>query len=100
MKKSTIFILAIFGIFILTLCGEEQNDYNTSENQPPKNTYIDTPSNTYEQRVENLNIANTIQNPATYLDSRVDARNSAKRSLKQSDLRTQSQDKAIEEFMK
>lgn len=100
MKKISIFIIAILSIFFLTLCGEEtDDDYTTTEERSEK-AYIDTPANTYKKRVETLNIANTIQNPSSYLGSRVEARGSSKNAVKQINTQTKAQDKAIEALMK
>lgn len=101
MKNISIFILIILSIFILTACGEERQEDHTDTSETPKKTYLDSPTNTYETRVEALNIANTIQNPVnTYLKSRVDARGSAKNSIKESNKRIEEQDKAMEALTK
>lgn len=101
MKNISIFILIILSIFILTDCGEERQEDHTGTSETSKKTYLDSPTNTYETRVEALNIANTIQNPVnTYLNSRVDARGSAKKSIKESNKRIEEQDKAMEALTK
>ena len=101
MKNISILILVILSIFLLTTCGEETQDNHTDTIETPKKTYLDSPTNTYERRVEALNIANTIQNPVnTYLNSRVDARGLAKKSVMESNKRIEEQDKAMEALTK
>lgn len=101
MKKISILILIILSFFLFTTCGDVTQENHTNTIETPKKTYLDSPTNTYETRVEALNIANTIENPVnTYLDSRVDAMGLAKKSAKQSNKRTEEQDKAIEALMK
>jgi len=100
MKKISIFIFAILSIFFLTLCREETNEDYTNTEERPKEAYIDSPTNTYKRDVETLNIANTIQHPSSYLGSRVEARGSSKNAVKQSNKRTETQDKAIEALTK
>jgi len=100
MKNSSILIFAILSIFLLTFCREETKENHTNTIETPKKTYIDSPTNTYDRRVEALNIANTIQHPVGYLNSRVDARGSAKKSVKQSNKRAEAQDKAMEALTK
>ena len=100
MKKVSIFIVAIIGIFFLTLCQEETEVGEKHTIQNPKEPYMDTPINTYKERVEAQNIANTIQNPNSYLGSRIEARGSSKQVVKESNQRSEAQNKAIEDFMK
>ncbi len=101
MKNISIIILVILSIFLLTTCGEETQENYTDTIETPKKTYLDSPTNTYERRVEALNIANTIENPvSTYLNSRVDARGLAKKSVKESNKRIEEQDKAMEALTK
>ena len=100
MKKTFIFIFAILSIFFLTLCGEEIEEDYTNTAESPKEAYIDSPTNTYKRRVETLNIVNTIQHPSSYLGSRVEARGSSKNAVKQSNKRTEAQDKAMEALTK
>ncbi len=100
MKKVSIFIVAILSIFFLTLCGEDIDEEYTNTEKPPKEAYIETPTNTYKRRVETLNIANTIQNPSSYLGSRLEARSSSKNAVTQSNKRTETQDKAMEALTK
>ena len=100
MKKISIYIFAILSVFFLTLCTEETDEDYTHTEERPKEAYIDSPTNTYKKHVETLNIANTIQNSGSYLGSRVDARASSKNAVKQSNKRTETQDKAIEALTK
>jgi len=100
MKKISIFILAILSIFFLTLCTEKTEEVSTNSSQSPKNAYIDTPMNTAKRSIETQNIANTIQNPSSYLGSRIDARGSSKNAVKQSNERIEAQDKAMDAFLK
>jgi|GEM_PF-2397730 len=100
MKKTSIFIFAILSIFFLTLCGEETEEDYTNTTESPKKTYLDSPINTYKDRIEAQNIANTIQHPSSYLGSRIDARGSAKNAVKKSNNRVEAQDKAMEDLLK
>lgn len=100
MKKISIFIFAILSIFFLTLCREETNDEDYTNEERPKEAYIDSPTNTYNKRVETLNIANTLQHPGSYLGSRVETRSSSKNAVEQSNKRTETQNKAIEALTK
>ena len=101
MKNISILIFVILSIFLFTTCGEETQENHTNTIENPKKTYLDSPTNTYDRRVEALNIANTIQNPVnTYLNSRVDARGLAKKSVKESNKRIEEQDKAMEALTK
>jgi len=101
MKNISILIFVTLSIFLLTTCGEETQENHTNTIEKPKKTYLDSPANTYDRRVEALNIANTIQNPVnTYLNSRVDARGLAKKSVNVSNKRMKEQDKAMEALIK
>ena len=101
MKNSHIFILSALSLSLLTACGEDPQENHTNAINTPKKTYLDTPLNTYESRIEAQNIANTIQNPVnTYLDSRIDAIGLAKESIKESNKRSEAQDKAMEALTK
>ena len=100
MKRNSILIFSTLSIFLLTACGEETKETHTNTIEGPKKTYLDTPTNTYENRVEAQTIANTLQNPvSTYLDSRTDAMGLARKSVKQSDIRTEEQNKAMESLL-
>ena len=73
MKNISILIFVILSIFLFTTCGEETQENHT----------------------------NTIENPKkTYLDSRVDARGLAKKSVNESNKRIEEQDKAMEALTK
>jgi len=73
MKTCRIFILCTLTIFLYTGCGEEPK-----ENSPE-----------------------AIKNPVdTYLDTRVNAIDMAKQSLKESNKRTKEQDKTMESLIK
>ena len=100
MKKISIFILAILGIFFLTLCGEDIDETYINTEETPKEAYIDTPTNTYKRRIEAQNIANTIQHPSSYLGSRVEAKVSSKSAVEQSNKRAETQNEAMEALMK
>ena len=100
MKKVSIFFVAIFSIFFLTLCQEESELGEIEPAKSSKEASFDTPLNTYKERIEIQNIANTIQNPNSYFGSRVEARGSSKQAVKQSNIRSEAQDKAIDAFMK
>jgi len=100
MKRNSILIFSTLTILLLTACGEKTKENHTSTVEGPKKTYLDTPTNTYENRVEAQTIANTLQNPVnTYLDSRTDAMALARKSVKQSDTRTEEQNKAMESLL-
>lgn len=100
MKNSSILIFSTLSIFLFTACGEETKGNHADTIDLPKKTYIDNPTNTYERRVEAQNIANTLQNPVnTYLNSRTDAMSLAKKSIKESNKRTDEQDKALEALL-
>ena len=100
MKTSSILISSILSIFLLVSCGEKTNENHTDTLESPTKTYIDSPTNTYDNRVEAQNIANTLQNPvSTYLDSRTDAMSLAKKSVTESNKRTEEQDKAMQSLL-
>ena len=74
MKNSSALILFIVNVFFLNACGEETKE---THNKP------------------------AVTNPVnTYLDSRVDAMDLAKKSVKESNKRIEKQDKALESLMK
>lgn len=108
MKNIIILLIVIFfGIFFLRTCGvgtEETYtapvESQTDTAESPKKTYIDTPRNTYERQVEVQNIANTLDDPGTYLNRRAATRDDAKQSVKESNRQIEEQDKAIEDFLK
>jgi hypothetical protein len=100
MKNILIIIFIILGIFFLTTGGEETQENHTNTIEKPKKTYLDSPTNTYDRRVEAQNIANTIQHPVSYLNSRVVTRGSAKKSVKESNKRMGERDKAMEALTK
>jgi len=73
MKKSSIFILGIVSLLILTACGE------------------DTPERT----------SKVIENPVNkYMDSRVNAMDMAKQSVKESNKKVEEQNKAMDDLTK
>ena len=101
--KSIIFVLIILGIFFMTTREEkpQENYTNTIEtSETPKKTYMDTPINTYKTRIEAQNIANTMNPSNSYLGSRLDARGSAKNSVKEANKRIEEQNKAMEALLK
>ncbi len=100
MKNILIIIFIILGIYFFTIGREETQENHTDTTEKPKKTYLDSPTNTYKRRVEAQNIANTIQHPASYLNSRIVTRESAKKSVKESNKRIEEQNRAIEAFMK
>ena len=100
MKKIGILIIVILsGIFLFQTCERETQENHANTIEGPEKTF-DTPMKTYERRIEAQNIANTIQSPSSYLNSRVNARESTKKSVKEGNKRMEEQDKAIEAFMK
>ncbi len=73
MKKSSIFILGIVSLLLLTACGE------------------DTPERT----------SKVIENPVNkYMDSRVNAMDMAKQSVKESNKKVEEQNKAMDDLTK
>jgi hypothetical protein len=100
MKNISILVLVTLGIFLLTTCGEETQENHTDTIETPKKTYLDSPINTYEERIEAQNIANTLQSPNSYLNSRVIERDEAKKSVNQGIKQIEEQEKAIEAFLK
>lgn len=99
--KSIIFvILIIAAILFLTTSGEYREESDIQDVDTPKKTYLDTPINTYEQRVEAQNIANTLTPSSSYIGSRIDARGDAKDSVQQTNSQMESREKAIEAFTK
>lgn len=98
-------ILLLIIVAILFLTSSRKTTYETQihpvENtlETPKKTF-DTPIHTYKRRIEAQNIANSIQSPNSYLGSRVDARESAKKSLSESNKRIEEQNKAMEVLVK
>ncbi len=74
MKNSSALILFIVNVFFLNACGEETNE---SKNKT------------------------AVQNPVdTYLDSRINAMDLAKESVKERNKRVEEQDKALESLIK
>lgn len=101
MKSIIIVILVILSILFFTTSREDPEENYTNPTEYPKKTYIDSPTNTYESRVEALNIANTIDKPVnSYLNSRIDARGSAKKSVNESNKRMDEQDRAMKALIK
>ena len=73
MKKSSIFILGIVSLLLITACGE------------------DTPERT----------SKVIENPVNkYMDSRVNAMDMAKQSVKESNKKVEEQNKAMDDLTK
>ena len=101
MKTIGILMFVILAILIIFTGGEDTQEVPTDTMEPPKKTYLDTPTNTYKRQVEALSIANTLQNPVnTYLDSRVDATNNSRKSVDTANKRIEEQNKAMEDFLK
>jgi len=73
MKNSSILIVSILSIFFLTACGDEVKENHNKSVKNPVNTY---------------------------LDSRVNAMDLAKKSVGESNKRAKEQDKALEALMK
>ncbi|MFC2057672.1 hypothetical protein ACFLR6_01915 [Campylobacterota bacterium] len=61
MKNISILIFIILSIFLFSTCEEETQENHADTIETPKKSYLDSPTNTYERRIEALNIANTIQ---------------------------------------
>ncbi len=100
MKNIMLVILIIAGLFLfMTKEDPVQNTY-TDTTEPPKKTELDTPTNTYKRQVEALSISNTLQNPTSYLSSRVNSRESSKKSVNKANKRIEEQNKAMEALTK
>ena len=87
-------------MLFFTTSNDTGYESNTQTANTDKKTYHDTPINTYEQRVEAQNIANTIQPSNSYLGTRIDARRDAKESVKQANELMESRNKALDAFTK
>lgn len=98
-------ILLLITVAILFLTTSKKNTYET-QTHSVENTIetsektFDTPIHTYKRRIEVQNIANSIQSPNSYLGSRVETRESAKKSLSESNKRIEEQNKAVEALVK
>jgi len=99
--KSIIFVILII-IVILFLTGprEEIAENYTQATQEPSKTQLDTPMNTYKQRIEAQNIANTLQTSGSNLNSHINARVDSKQAVEKANSQMEAQDKALEAFMK
>lgn len=100
MKSIMIVILIIVGILFLTTSQDVTQDVYTDTTETPNKTYLDTPTNTYKRQVEALSISNTLQNPNSYLGSRVNARESSKKAVNEANKRIEEQNKAMEALIK
>jgi hypothetical protein len=109
MKKIIILLIVVFlGIFVLRSFGiigtqetyTDATEPKTDTIETPKKTYIDSPRNTYERQVEAQSIANTLNDPGTYLNRRAATRDDAKQSVKESNKQVEEQNKAVEDFLK
>jgi len=99
--KGIIFVILII-VFMLFLVGprEETAKIYTEDTQEPKKTYLDTPINTYKERIEAQNIANTIQTSGSNLNSHINARVDSKQAVQTANSQMEANDKAIEAFLK
>ena len=97
--KGIVFVILIIMalLFFITPDVDIQESVSHSVEAPEKG-YIDTPIKEQQERVEALNIANTIQ--PSYMQNRIDARGNAKDSVQQANKQMESRDKAIEAFIK
>ena len=103
MKTIGILMFIILAILLIFNSSEDTQEDQTSPApiQTTEKPHFDTPAHTYKKQVEALSISNTLQTPvSTYLNSRVDARNMAKESLKEGNKRIEEQDKAMEALTK
>ena len=98
MKIIGILLIIITIILFLTTNQKTTNNIQVNTVETPQKSF-DTPMNTYKERIEAQNIANTIQSPGSYLGSRVEARGSAKQSLRESNKRREAENKAIEDML-
>ena len=100
MKNIMIVILIIAGIFLFMTKEDPVENTYTDTTEPPKETELDTPTNTYKRNVEALSISNTIQHPVNnYLNSRVDAVGNSRKSVSDANKRMEEQNKAIEDLL-
>jgi len=99
--KGIIFVILII-VFMLFLAGprEELGQNYTEDTQEAKETYLDTPMNTYKERIEAQNIANTIQTSGSNLNNHINARVDSKQAVKKANSQMEANDKALEAFMK
>lgn len=100
MKTIGILMFVIVAILIIFTGNEDTQEVQPNSVEAPKKTYLDTPTNTYKRQVEALSISNTLQNPESYLSSRVNAKGMAKESVKVGNKRIEEQNKAMEAFTK
>lgn len=101
MKNILIVMILIAGLFFFMTREDAPYADRTGAAESPGKTRLDTPANTYEERVEALSISNTLQKPVnSYLDGRVDAMGSARKSVNVGNERMEAQDKAMEELLK
>ena len=101
MKNILIVIALIAGLFFFMTKEDAPHADRTGATESPGKTYLDTPANTYEERVEALNISNTLQKPVnSYLDGRVNAVGNARESVNVGNERREAQDRAMEDLLK
>lgn len=101
MKNILIVIVIIAGFFFFMTKEDAPYADRTGVPESPEKTHLETPANTYEERVEALSISNTLQKPVnTYLDGRVDAMGNARKSVNVGNKRMEAQDKAMEALTK
>lgn len=100
MKTIGILMFVIVAILIIFTGNEDTQEVQPNSVEAPKKTYLDTPTNTYKRQVEALSISNTLQNPESYLSSRVNAKDMAKESVNVGNKRMEEQNKAMEAFTK
>lgn len=100
MKTIGILMFVIVAILIIFTGNEDTQEVQPNSVEAPKKTYLDTPTNTYKRQVEALSISNTLQNPESYLSSRVNAKGMAKESVNVGNKRIEEQNKAMEAFTK
>ncbi len=100
MKNLMLVILIIAGLFLFMTKEDPIHNTYTDTAEPPKKTELNTPANTYKKRVEALSISNTLQNPTSYLSSRVNSRESSKKSVNKANKRIEEQNKAMEALTK
>ena len=99
--KGIIFVILII-VFMLFIVGPREDSVQnyTEDTQEAKQTYIDTPMNTYKERIEAQSIANTIQTSGSNLNSHINARVDSKQAVQTTNSQMEANDKAIEAFMK
>ena len=100
MKKIAILLFVIFALLLVFTYDKDTQEYQTDTAETPQKTYLDTPMNTYKERIEVQNIANTIQTSGSNLNSHINARVDSKQAVETANSKMDANDKALDAFMK